>query len=260
MKKVYTEEVKKFIFEIYKGKTAREIQMLVNKQFNLNITYTGIKSYLTSNKIKLGRNNVPSKYSKEQVDFLINNVKGITLKELREKFNERFNLNVSDNVIEYLKYKHGLRSGIVGGRFEKGMIPFNKGKKWDEFMSKEGQNNSRKTTFKKGNVPVNQKNIGYERINVDGYVEIKVAEPNVFKFKHRFLYEQKYGKIPKGYKLIFADGNKLNLEIDNLVLVSDSEELIMNRQKLFYKDKDLTKSGSNIAKLIDKLNKRKKDI
>ena len=53
MNKVYTEEVKKFIFEIYKGKTVREIQMLVNKQFNLNITYTGMKSYLTSNKIKL---------------------------------------------------------------------------------------------------------------------------------------------------------------------------------------------------------------
>ena len=30
MKKVYTEEVKNFILEIYKGKTAREIQTILN--------------------------------------------------------------------------------------------------------------------------------------------------------------------------------------------------------------------------------------
>lgn len=127
-------------------------------------------------------------------------------------------------------------------------------------MSEESQNRSRKTCYKKGNIPKNHKQIGHERINTDGYIEIKVEEPNKWKLKHRYVYESVYGNIPTGYKIIFADGNKQNVDIDNLVLISASEELIMNRNKLFYENKSLTNAGVNIAKLIDKANKRKKDI
>ena len=35
------------------------------------------------------------KYSKEEDNFLIENVKGITLKELTNKFNKKFKLNLS---------------------------------------------------------------------------------------------------------------------------------------------------------------------
>ena len=58
-----------------------------------------------------------------------------------------------------------------------------------------------------------------------------------------------------GHKVIFADGNKRNFDIDNLILVSDSEALIMNANKLRYENKELTKTGALIAKVIDKTNK-----
>ena len=99
--------------------------------------------------------------------------------------------------------------------------------------------------------------VGSER-NSKGYILIKVAEPDVWIEKHRFIYEKVHGKIPKGYKLIFADGNKENLKIENLILVTDSEALIMNTNKLIYEDAELTKTGSLIAKLIDKNNKMSK--
>ena len=55
--------------------------------------------------------------------------------------------------------------------------------------------------------------------------------------------------------LIFLDGNKQNIELSNLKLVSRAEDLIMNTNKLFTKDKELTNSGVLIAKVINKTNK-----
>lgn len=140
-----------------------------------------------------------------------------------------------------------------------GNIPFNKGKKG--YMSAEQYEKCKQTMFKKGNIPANHRPIGSERVGKDGYILIKIQDKNLQKNwmpKHRYLYEQKYGKIPEGYKLIFADGNKLNFDLDNLVLVSYSEELIMNRRGLISGNADITKTGSIIAKVIDKTNKVKK--
>lgn len=197
-------------------------------------------------------------YSKEEDKFLIDNVKGITLKELTNKFNKRFNYILSESAIANRKHKLKITSGITGCQFKKGNKPYNKGKKWSEYMSEQGQKNSLKTTFKKGNVPFNHREVGSERINKDGYIEIKVSEPNKWQLKHRYLYEKKYGKITDGHNLIFLDGNKQNLELSNLKLISKAEDLIMNNNKLFTDDKNLTETGTLIAKVINKYSKLKK--
>lgn len=41
-----------------------------------------------------------------------------------------------------------------------------------------------------------------------------------FVLKHRFLWETANGPIPKGHKVIFADGDKTNITLDNLIMVS----------------------------------------
>ena len=102
------------------------------------------------------------------------------------------------------------------GWFKKGHTPFNKGKEWSEFMTKEGQEASRSTTFKPGSIPPNHKTVGYERKSKDGYWEVKVAEPRTFKPKHRLLWEQHHGPIPKGVNIVFIDGNTDNIIIENL--------------------------------------------
>lgn len=193
-------------------------------------------------------------YTKEQDDFLIKNVKGISLKELTNKFNTYFNLNLSESSIANRKTKLGLHSSINSGCFKKGNISHNKGKKWSEYMSEKGQKNSLKTCFKKGNVPHNHRKVGSERITKNGYIEIKIKEPNEWQLKHRYIYEKKYGKIPKGYNLIFLDGNKQNIELSNLKLVSKAEDLIMNNNGLFTIDKDITNTGTIIANVICKTN------
>lgn len=114
------------------------------------------------------------------------------------------------------------------GMFKKGDTPPNKGKKWGEFMSPQGQENSRKTTFKKGNIPPNHRQVGSERITRDGYIEIKIQEPNVFKFKHRVIWEEHNGPTPRGYNIQFRDKNPLNCSIDNLYMISRSEQMNEN--------------------------------
>lgn len=191
-------------------------------------------------------------YSEKRIQFLKDNVKGISLQELTDRFNRAFNSELSKEAIGRMKRKLNLTSG-VNTKFKKGQTSWNKGKK----MSQETYEKCKKTMFQKGNLS-NARPVGDERIDVDGYTYIKVEQPNKWKLKHRVLWEEKYGDIPKGYNLIFADGNKQNLDLDNLILVSNSELFILNQKALYKKDKELTKSGVAIAKVIDKVNKRKK--
>ena len=93
------------------------------------------------------------------------------------------------------------------GRFEKGHVPANKGKK----MPAEVYEKSKHTMFKKGHQPNNHREVGSERINVEGYAEIKVAEPNRWQLKHRVVYENYHNvKLKSTDVVIFLDGNKQN--------------------------------------------------
>ena len=198
-------------------------------------------------------------YSEEEDNFLIDNVKGISLKELREQFNKKFGYNLSESAIANRKNKLGLSSGIKGGQFQKGSVPFNKGKKQKDYMSEEAINKTKNTRFKKGNIPHNHRPLGSERTTIEGYIEVKVAEPNKWKTKAVVIYEEKYGKIPKGHKVIYLDGNRQNLDISNLKVISSAEELIMNSNNLRYDNKELTESGCLVAKIINKRRKLKND-
>lgn len=198
------------------------------------------------------------RYTEEQKEFIKQNVLGKKNDELAAIFNKQFNTNISPLEINYFKHNHHLKSGL-DTKFQKGHITHNKGKKQIEYMTKETIERTKATRFKKGNIPQNYRPVGSERINVDGYIEIKVADPNKWQLKQRYIYEQHYGPIPDGYNIMFADKDKLNLDISNLILVSKSEDLIMNRNKLIYEDSELTKTGHLIAKVIDKTNKVKNE-
>jgi hypothetical protein len=116
------------------------------------------------------------------------------------------------------------RKGWLTGRtgcFEKGAVPANKGKLCPE--GRGGRHpNARKTQFRKGQEPHNTRYLGHERVSKDGYVEISVAETNPhtgygrrYVLKHRHVWEQKNGKLPKGMALKCLDGNKQNCDPSN---------------------------------------------
>ncbi|HHT23148.1 MAG TPA: HNH endonuclease [Bacteroidales bacterium] len=108
---------------------------------------------------------------------------------------------------------------------KKGTVPPNKGKKQIEYMTPEAIERTKATRFKKGQRVWNHKPVGYERVNTSGYTEVKTAEPNKFELKHRVIWRQHYGKIPRGHNVQFRDGNPQNFNIENLYLISRSEQL-----------------------------------
>jgi hypothetical protein len=143
------------------------------------------------------------------------------------------------------------RLRIIGAdsRYKKGSIPANKGK----LMPGELYTKCKPTMFKKGNVPHNTKHDGAERITKDGYIEIRV-KLGVYKLKHRIIYEQHYGPIPAQMKVKFKDGNKLNLNITNLELISNENNMINNSIVRF--PKELRQTISLVNKLKRKINEK----
>lgn len=110
-------------------------------------------------------------------------------------------------------------------RYQKGSTPANKGKKQSEYMSKDAIERTKSTRFQKGSIPPNAVPVGYERIDRDGYVNIKVEGKRKLVLKHRHIWEQHNGPIPKGFNIQFKDGNKHNCSIDNLYMISRSEQM-----------------------------------
>lgn len=118
-----------------------------------------------------------------------------------------------------------LRPGAHIGKasqFKKGNKPWNAGKKGYDPGGR-----SPETRFKKGARPHTWVPIGTETVDKDGYTKRKVrddAPPGQsrrnWKFVHVLLWEEKNGPVPKGHAVVFKDGNKRNLRIDNLELVS----------------------------------------
>lgn len=58
--------------------------------------------------------------------------------------------------------------------------------------------------------------------------------------------------------IIFADGDKLNMSLDNLLLVSWRDLVVMNKRGLITKDADVTKTGVTLASVYLKISERKK--
>lgn len=192
------------------------------------------------------------KYTKEMEQWLRDNAKNKYTKEICEEFDKRFNTKTTISAMWQQLYRLGIKTNS-----KKGKQPYNKGKKWDEWMSKEGQINSFKTTFKKGSIPHNTLPVGTEIIDKFGYIWVRCATPQNKSKSHTFwirknqlIYEQHYGKIPENHCVIFADGDKRNFNIGNLILVSKDEQIYMNLNKLYFKGfSDITKSGALIAKI-----------
>ena len=252
----YPEEVQRYISDNVKGTTTKDLVKMVNEKFGTEFTESKMKSYKTNHKLKSDtfrgvKSGYSGIYSQKIIDFIRINYKGISTKELTEKINTKFQTYYTERQILYYKKNHKLNSGLTG-RFEKGHVPDNKGKK-KYWVGGEA------TQFKKGNIPVNYRPIGSERITVDGYIEIKVADPNKWKLKHRIIWENTNGKIPEGSIIIFLDGNSLNLDIENLKCITKAQNARLNQMNLNGTGKESVELALIIADIQSLSTKRAKE-
>jgi len=183
----------------------------------------------------------------------------------RSVYGQAFGLGMKKSE-EYIKkmleegYSRLTESGKVS-RFKKGQIPFNKGVKQKRYMNPEAIEKTKKTRFKKGYVPKNTAKIGTEVFTKDGYIKIKVAHPNKWKLKHRQIWEQKKGKIPKGYNVQFKDGNKTNTNLENLYIISRAEQML-NQNSIINQSPEirhLVRTKAILSRAINKHIKREEN-
>lgn len=191
----------------------------------------------------------PHYFTPEEKKFVKDHVNDLSNTELTKIFNEHFRLDLTIKQIKAFKKNHKLSSGL-DGRFQPGHVPFNKGKK--------GVGGWEPTQFKKGHRPHNYKPVGTERVNGDDYVDVKIADPNKWKGKHVLIWEEHNGPVPKGYAVIFGDGNRRNFDPANLILVSRAQLAILNKRNLIQDNAELTRTGIILADIYGKIGERKR--
>jgi hypothetical protein len=140
--------------------------------------------------------------------------------------------------------------------FKPGHITHNKGKKMDDAIREKVQH----TFFKQGHTPHNIKTDGYESVRYSKgkpYVYIKVG--GKFVLKHRYLWESICGPIPAGCNLQFSDGNSLNVNPENLYLITRDKQMLVNSIHNYPEDiVKLIQLKSKLKKKIKKLRDAKK--
>jgi hypothetical protein len=152
-----------------------------------------------------------AKCTPEIIRFLRKNTKGKTNAELCELVNTRFGTAFTKKQIISAKKNRGIKGGCMG----RPRLP-----------------------------------LFSEAIDSRGFLIVKSSDkgkPSYWKRKHTLLWEKANGKIPKGMKLIFLDGDKTHCELDNLALVTDGEFLKMIQFNLLSNEKELTKTGIAIV-------------
>ena len=129
-----------------------------------------------------------------------------------------------------IPHKTGMVKAGKPFRFPKGHVPLNAGKKawWNPGRSVH-------TRFKKGQFPPNRDPdfyvIGALRVNTDGYIDMRTSfRPGAHGWRglHLVLWEDAHGPLPKGHCLRFKDGDGLNVELDNLELITRRDNMLRN--------------------------------
>lgn len=156
----------------------------------------------------------------EEMEAFLHEHKTMLREEMTALFNKKFGTNISRRTLNTKCERIGALTGRTG-RIEKGNVPWN--------LGKTGYMGANETSFKKGNRPHNWRPVGHERITKDGYIEIKVADPSTFMLKHRWVWQQAHGPVPKGYAIVFKNMNKQDCRLDNLEIVTRGELARLNQ-------------------------------
>lgn len=258
-------EVHAFIAAHVAGTPTSELAEMTNAAFGTNFTAASMKSYKANHKLKNNRGTgqikgKPTKAFPANVrEYIFSHYKGTGHRQMCEQLFEQFSVQYTPEQIKQYYARNGLNSGLTG-YFKKGHCPY---------RPKPGVHaqGCEKTWFKPGQTPHNIKPIGYERTTRDGYIEVKIkmrksrpGSNDNFAPKHRIIWEREHGPLPPGYVIVFKDGNRQNLDPDNLAAVTKQERLDMNRHDLFSSDPQATETGILLARLRTTASQKEKEI
>jgi hypothetical protein len=109
-------------------------------------------------------------------------------------------------------------------RFRKGQTPPNKGVRRPGYAP----GRMKETQFKKGQNGWNWRPVGSQRL-VDGYLYTKISDTRyvpwtqTWKPTHVLLWEKHNGRVPRGHVLVFINGDRTQIRLENLKLISRAD-------------------------------------
>ena len=148
-------------------------------------------------------------------------------------------------------------------RFQKGLVPPNKGKKMPKGWA---PGDMATTQFKKGHKPHTWVPVGSLTVNPDGILDQKVSEepgPRHTRWKpvHRLVWERANGPVPEGHVVVFRPGRKTTdpalITLDALELIPRTE--LMKRNSFHNWPKPLEEVVLLRGRLQRQINKRAKE-
>lgn len=159
----------------------------------------------------------------------------------------------SRSSIKNLAVKMGLHKTpafIAACRLQPGCAAWNKGKT--------GYMGANAKSFRKGHRPQTWRPVGSERVNPDGTLERKVANPGRWKPVKTLIWIAANGRIPRGRFVVHADRDRSNFDLSNLELVSRAENMRRNTYHRYPKEiADLIQLRGALQRQINKRESRR---
>lgn len=264
----YPDEIEPFVREHSKVLRDADLAELVNETFGTHFTKDSMKAYRGNHKIRndLGHGLTSEEYEARHypqgmLAYIRDNSWNVSSKDMAERVNEKFGTSFTATAMKQFRQRHGIKSGLTGW-FRKGHPPGNKGKRMEEFASPEAIARSAKTRFKPGHRPKNEKPLGTIAKTKDGYLIRKISMTGTqwerWEFIHRRVWEDHNGPIPDGMYITFKDGNKENVSIENLMMITRAENQAMMRKGLRCEDPDIMEAGLAMVRLENAVKDREK--
>lgn len=266
----YPQEVHDFVKEHCTKLRDKELARACNEALGTDFTAQRMKSFRANHKYCNGKKQwskeeywkYQTRYPQGMYEYIRNNSWGVSSKEMAERCNEKFGTNWTPTGMKQFRQRHGIKSGVTGW-YQKGHPPGTKGKTLEEICKYDPEKLARVRSgqFKKNHIPHNHVPVGTVTV-VQGDKLIKVRETGEqwerWRYLSRVVWEEHNGPIPEGMCISFKDGDNMNCDISNLMMITKSESAAMTGYKLRSEDPDLTMAGLGMVRLKQKAEKIRK--
>ena len=227
------EERKAWLRREWPKGTVRETLERFNSHFGESVTYGQFKQ---ANKVCCfgrARRSGNKLLSAAELAWLRRCYRLWPVEETCRRFAEQFGRTLTRQQIRNQAVRNGLRGAPNTGRFTKGTIPANKGRKgWCA-------PGSEATHFRPGSVPANKLPLYAERWlkhNDGSILKINVPERDPYTgFANRWIrkavwvWRKANGPVPAGHAVVQLDGDRANCKLENLACVPRGVLCVLNR-------------------------------
>lgn len=262
----YPPEVHEFVKTHCREMRDAKLAEACNAAFGTEFTKEKMRAFRANHKYHNGLPKgrlVDEIWPEGMVEYIRTHSWGVSSKEMAEQVNALYGTHFTATSMKQFRQRHGIKSGVTGW-YQKGHAPGTKGKTLEEICKHDPVKLAkvRATQYKPGDRPKNELSVGTVVVNADGYKLLKVkmegSQWERWVPLHRAVWEEHNGPVPDGMVVSFRDSNKLNCDIDNLILISRGENAVLARKGMRSEDPDITTAAVSLIRLQLKVKEKRR--